>query len=176
MQNIIHNGQFYTIFEGKLFDESQINKLFAFNYSLQKDEEVRHEKIDETGMINIYSVPKSLLGNQTPLSHRATALIVDTLEKSKQNNAKQLHIDIQAGFFYANIVENGRLLLSNAFSYNDSNELAYFVMALYSKFGLDPQKNPLIVSSCETEEGKAGLDILKDFVEISELCELSADN
>ena len=166
---IAYGGQSYSLMPSELFDAEKAKEIISFNQSLQAGETVRYEQLLKTNIINIYSVPENLLQFLMPkfpnasIIHQSTLLIGDTIRQSQEQQAKQLHIDVHGGFFYATIVDNGKLILSNSFVYENATEFAYFVLNLFSKFDLNQDETHLFFSGNISKTGDE-VDILKNYV------------
>ena len=170
-KNIVtYCGKNYTLLPLALHVNNKIDEIFTFNQPLQADETVRQDSIGD--IFNIYSIPKKLLAEikeQFPNStifHQASVFIGETLKKS--DIEKRLFIEVYPGFFYANIVQNGKLLFSNAFEYTTSDEFIYFVLNIFDKFDLNQLETKLTISG-EINKKDKKIAILKDYIKNYEL-------
>ena len=165
---ITYGGQSYSLMPCELFDADKATEILSFSQS-QAGETVRHEQLLKTNIINIFSIPENLLQFLTQrfpdasILHQSTALISDAIRQSQEQQAKQLHIDVHAGFFYATIVDNGKLILSNSFTYENTAEFAYFVLNLFSKFDLNQDETHLFFSGNINKTGDE-VDILQHYI------------
>ena len=98
---------------------------------------------------------------QAKICHRATLFIEKSLEK--QTIEKQAFLDVYPGFFYANIVQNGKLLFSNTLEYANVEEFIYFVLNIFDKFGLDQLETKLTISG-EINKKDKRIGVLKDYL------------
>ena len=166
---ITYGGQSYSLMPYELFDANKATEILSFNQSLQTGETVKHEQVLKTNIINIYSIPENLLqflSRKFPdasILHQSTVLISDAIRQSQEQQAKQLHIDVHADFFYATIVDNGNLILSNSFTYENTAEFAYFVLNLFSKFDLNQDETHLFFSGNISKTGDE-VDMLKNYI------------
>jgi len=166
---IAYGGQSYSLMPSELFDADKAKDIISFNQSLQTGETVRHEQLLKTNIINIYSIPENLLHFLTrkfpdaTIFHQSTILISDAIRQSQEQQAKQLHIDVHTEFFYATIVDNGKLILSNSFTYENATEFAYFVLNLFSKFELDQDNTSVFFSGNISQIGDE-VGILKNYI------------
>jgi hypothetical protein len=158
-------GQHYTLFPSKLFDSEKKKEIFAFSQPLAETEQVRYDRINGTEILTIYSLPKDLLDllnqkfPQALILHQASVLLKDIACQE----GTQIWVDVHRNFFFASMVSNGKLLMSNSFSYKNDTEFLYFVMSLIDKFELDANSIPLLVSGNIGKEGNLA-HLLKEYI------------
>ena len=161
---VAYCGKHYTLLPLALH-VNKIDEIFAFNQPLAKGEVVRQDNVGD--IFNLYSIPQNLLAEikekypQVKICHQATLFIEKSLEK--QDIEKQIFLDIYSDFFYANITQNGKLLFSNVFEYDDSEEFIYFVLNIFDKFNLNQLETKLYVSG-EINKKDRKIAILKDYM------------
>lgn len=149
---IAYCGKHYTLLPEILFEENNKKELFGFNQPLTETEIIRYETICETEIVNIYSISENLFYflkqkfPQAVILHQASTLINEAILSSKTQQIQSLHIDVYPDFFYATIVDNGNLILSNSFAYENTNEFIYFVISLFNRFELSLSEVNLFLS------------------------------
>jgi hypothetical protein len=160
-KKLVYFGKKYTLLPLALHTKSKIDKVFAFNQPLAEDETVQQDCIGD--IFNLYSVPKTLKEQYSEIIHQATIFIANSLKNFDLE--KQLFIDVYSDFFYANIIQNGRLLFSNAFEYANTEEFVYFVLNIFDKFGLHQLETKLIISG-EIDKKDEKIKLLKDYIKM----------
>lgn len=166
--NIIYCGQSYTLLPSAFYDADKKEDLLKFNQALIDEDIVKSSLIKGTDIINIFSFPKlyfDFFQQKFPnafIHHQASLLVFDAVKKT--DSSKQFHIDVYPDFFYATVVENTHLLLSNTYSYTNLNEFVYHIINLYDKLELNQQETKLYFSGEIEKEGKE-INILKDYIQ-----------
>lgn len=167
---IVYCGQRYTLIPAEFYTETAKKDLFTFNHTLSNDEEVCQEPIKGTDIINVYSIPTdiySFFQQQFPyatIQHQASLLLSDAIKKSIGQEQPEVYVDVQPNFFYANVVANSCLLLSNAYSYANANELVYHIVNLFEQLKLNQYETILSIAGEIKKEGES-IAILKKYIQ-----------
>ncbi len=147
----IANNKF-TLIPSTLFDEEKKESLLSFNHEIKNDEEVLVNTLHNLNAKNIFAVPKNLVAeirNKFPNSdfiHSTTSFMEGLLVQHKNNSGKKVFANFYSTHFEIAILNGKELLFSNAFRFQTSEDVAYYILFVYEQLNLNPETIELILS------------------------------
>jgi Protein of unknown function (DUF3822) len=145
---IILESDSYVIIPLALFKvEEAADFLFLEHKSAQTDS-ILFNKIPELGIVNIFAVPGivhealSQLFPNTAIEQHISYFITENIKSKSEHTVycwtRNKRLDII-------VFKDAKLHLINSFTYQTSEDFAYFVLNVYDKLELDMHKYPLIL-------------------------------
>jgi hypothetical protein len=114
------------------------------------------EDISRHGMICTFAVHNGLydfIKTHFPLHqihHYSSKEIIKAIEDSKLNGTKQVWASVNHNSLLVNLVENGKLLLTNIFNIKTPTDCLYFVGSVYEQFDLSRKDIELFFNGDES--------------------------
>ena len=142
----------FTLIPSALFDEENKESLMGFNHPTEKTEVIHFNNLRNLDAKNIFTIEKELestIRKQFPnakFMHHSTAFIEGLLIQHKNNSAKKVFADFNAGYFTVVLLNGRELLFSNAFTYKTPEDIAYYLLFVYEQLHLNPEEIELILS------------------------------
>jgi hypothetical protein len=147
---ITHNK--FTLVPSALFDEENKKSFIEFSHPISNEEEVFSNTLHSHDAKNIFTVSKDLVSaikkyfTNAYFIHSSTSFIEGLLVQNKNNPAKKVFADFHSSCFEIVVLENGKLLLSNAFTYKAPEDIAYYILFVYEQLHLNPEETELVLS------------------------------
>lgn len=156
-----------SLFPSGLFGTDDCEKIMKFNYpSLNLNcNDISQQYIEGFDITNIFAVNKELgafLKENFPyakITHTSSGIIENALKSSRKDGSVQVWAKETTAALYVAVADNGNLLLSNRYSISNTQDILYFIGALYANLKLSQQNTPLFVCG-----GSSTVDLLKERV------------
>ena len=167
--DVIVTTEKFTFVPAPLFDSSAAKEYLAFNVPLSENDVVRNDVLRQTDARTIYAVDRKLENALLKISptirirHHLTTLTEKILASAKNQNEKKMHAHVRQGQFDLVISDNGKLLLSNVYTYHSGEDFIYFLLFASEQLKLNPEKFELEISG-EIEETSAVAAMAKKYV------------
>lgn len=125
-----------------LFDKKELDLYYNFNIpsiSLSP----KFEFLPNLKAYNVYGIlpeKEELLLKFFPsakLFHYSSVMIESSLIKYHNTSEKQVIATLMGNFMDVVVIENGKLILNNAFNYHTSEDAAYFLLFVSKELGVD---------------------------------------
>ena len=147
---VAHNK--FTLVPSALFDEEKKESLLGFNHSLESDEKIHSDSLQNLEAKNLFTISKSFESEirkqfvNVHFIHNATAFIEGLLIQNKNNKGKKVFANFHSSYFEIAILDGRELLFSNAFKYKTSEDIAYYILFVYEQLHLNPEEIELVLS------------------------------
>ena len=137
----------------RLFNDSEVNTYLQELSSVPVQHEVLYDRATELDINMVYAPENQLVRvvkNKFP-----TATIFSETTAFLQGSRQMLNAESEHQVFlhFSNeekmlvtVFEDGKLLLSNRYSYTSANDVLYFTLLVYDQFKLNPETVPLTLS------------------------------
>lgn len=148
--DIYIDNPYYSIIPKEIGDNDVCLSAFELSFP---EESVNHvimrEDIDQHNMISTFGINKGLfefIKKHIPLHnihHYSLHHIIKALENSKISGDKEVWAISSNNSLLINLVENGKLLLSNCFKIKNPTETLYYIASIYEQFNLSTKNTEL---------------------------------
>lgn len=159
----------FTFVPAALFDSSASKEYLSFNVPVSEEDNISNDVLRLADARNVYAVDRRLekvlmkISPAIRIRHHLSPLTEKVLSSSKNQSEKRMHAHVRQGQFDVVIVENGKLLLSNVFTYQSPEDFIYFLLFAAEQLKLNPEKFELEISG-EVEEKSALSAIANKYV------------
>ena len=159
----------FTLTPSAIFDGEHKNSLLSFNHPPKNQEEVFTNSFHSLDAKNIFYIPEqvaSALRKKLPnvnFIHNATSLVEGILIRNKNSSGKIVFADFHSNYFEVLILDEGKLIFSNAFTFNAPEDIAYYILFLYEQLHLNTDHIELIISG-EIEKTSTHHSLLYNYI------------
>jgi hypothetical protein len=148
--DIYIDNPFYTIIPKEIGNKEICISAFKLNFpEINTNHIIMSEEIDRHDMISIFGIHNGLyefIKAHFPLHkihHYSINAIIKSIEHSKSNGTKEVWASVENNSLLINLVENGKLLLTNSFNIKTPTDCLYFIGSIYEQFDLSKKNTPL---------------------------------
>lgn len=140
------------------------------NHIIMSEDILRHDMISTFGIHNgLYKFIKTHFPLHR-IHHYSINGIIKSIEHSKSNGTKEVWAYAENNLLLINLVENGKLLLTNSFNIKTPTDCLYFIGSFYEQYDLSKKNTPLFFNGDQSY-----LNLLEKHIShcnnISTLCE-----
>ncbi len=148
--DIYIDNPYYTIIPSEIGNKEVCISSFKLNFpDISQTHTIMHEEIDRHEMISTFGLHKGLynfIKKQFPahkIHHYSICGIVKSIEQSKINGDKEIWGITSNNSLLINLVENGKLLLTNSFNIKTPTDCLYYIGSIFEQFDLSKKNTPL---------------------------------
>ena len=145
---VIHQNNLSTVVPNRFFDKKKMAFYLNFNVKTLATDFITFDDLEALNAKNVY-VPYVNINNylfqnfgEFEYKHHSTVLI-EKLLKNSTTKEKTMFVNVSKTSLDIVVLENEKLLLSNAFSYNSKEDFIYYVLFVAEQLNLDVQEFPL---------------------------------
>jgi hypothetical protein len=145
---VIHQNNLSTVVPNRFFDKKKMAFYLNFNVKTLATDFITFDDLEALNAKNVY-VPYVNINNylfqnfgEFEYKHHSTVLI-EKLLKNTTTKEKTMFVNVSKTSLDIVVLENKKLLLSNAFSYNSKEDFIYYVLFVAEQLNLDVQEFPL---------------------------------
>ncbi len=148
---IVHVSRNYTLIPSEAYDASMIKNLLGFAFSDATGKALNDSLPDQHAEL-IYSMPGELYefcsrSFLNPIfKHSMSAVIISLLKQSRSVVAKQLSVFVRHAEVDVVCTHRGELLYANSFACSDTNDILYYILAVWKQLELDQLVDQLHIS------------------------------
>ncbi|WP_037314731.1 DUF3822 family protein [Salegentibacter sp. Hel_I_6] len=153
---LIFDNALYSLVPGEFFKEENASDYLKFNTKILKTDFIAHEEIGNTGIINVY-IPYTNIINfffekfgEFEYQHLNTVLVENLLALPKTDRP-QIYAHIKNKQFELVVIDNGKLLLCNSFSFIEKEDFLYYILFTAEQLNLNPERFRLILLGAITK-------------------------
>ena len=143
---LIHQSSWHTVVPKALFDPSRGLDYLKFNTRLLDNDLVAHDFIEALDLVVVY-LPFTNVNNwfferfgSFTFEHTASVLLRHLMGHNSQTKDPQALVHINHGQFDLIIWHGKRLLVCNTYSFQNPEDVLYYVLFAFEQFDLDPQQ------------------------------------
>ena len=147
---VIHQNNLSTVVPNRFFDKKKLAFYLNFNIKTLATDFITFDDLGTLNAKNVY-VPYININNylfqnfgEFEYKHHSTVLI-EKLLKNNTTKEKTMFVNVSKTSLDIVVLENEKLLLSNAFSYNSKEDFIYYVLFVAEQLNLDVQEFPLFL-------------------------------
>ena len=162
---VIHHNNLSTFVPTELFDEDFLASYLQYTTKVFETDFIAFDPLPQYQMNTVY-IPYVNMNNffidffgSFSYHHSSTILVSKLLEKSANNEQKNMYAHVAENHFEIVIVQNQQLLLYNSFDYQTPEDFIYYILFTAEQLQLDPNnfqltllglvnKNDTIYSIC----------------------------
>lgn len=145
---VIHQNNLSTVVPNRFFEKKKMAFYLNFNVKTLATDFITFDNLEALNAKNVY-VPYVNINNylfqnfgEFEYKHHSTVLI-EKLLKNTTTKEKAMFVNVSKTSLDIVVLENEKLLLSNAFSYNSKEDFIYYVLFVAEQLNLDVQEFPL---------------------------------
>ena len=149
---IVTESELYVIIPVDLFNVEEAVDLLFLEHKPAQTDSILFNKHPESGIVNVFAIPGVIheaLNQLFPtavIEHHISNLITENIKSMSGSCvycfARNKRLDMV-------VVNKGKLLLINSFSYQTTDDFAYFVLNVYEKLKLDMHICPVCLLNAE---------------------------
>jgi len=149
------------------YDKAKQREILEFNINVDKKDEVLSNKLRNNDY-NIFSINTELLNfindkfNDNTIYNQASIVINESILNSAKDKTRII-IDSNSQFIDVALIEKGVLKFKNTFEYKTATDFVFFVLNIYDKFELQPEKVELAITGTITSISDEVL-LLKNYI------------
>ena len=147
---VIHQNNLSTVVPNRFFDKKKLAFYLNFNIKTLATDFITFDDLGTLNAKNVYvpyvNIKNYLFQNfgEFEYKHHSTVLI-EKLLKNNTTKEKTMFVNVSKTSLDIVVLENEKLLLSNAFSYNSKEDFIYYVLFVAEQLNLDVQEFPLFL-------------------------------
>ena len=145
---VIHQNNLSTVVPNRFFDKKKMAFYLNFNVKTLATDFITFDDLEALNAKNVY-VPYVNINNylfqnfgEFEYKHHSTVLI-EKLLKNTTTKEKTMFVNVSKTSLDIVVLENKKLLLSNAFSYDSKEDFIYYVLFVAEQLNLDVREFPL---------------------------------
>ncbi|WP_298538971.1 DUF3822 family protein [uncultured Aquimarina sp.] len=147
---VIYQNDLYTCVPKALFDSESLKDYLKHNIKVLENDFIAYDELDQHEIVTVY-IPYTNINNfffetfgSFTYKHSATILIDKVLSKEKNTETTRVFAHMNSKTFDLVITNKGKLLLSNSYIYETSEDFLYYVMFAAEQLRLNPEEFTLI--------------------------------
>lgn len=135
---MVETGQYVFVPEA-LFVPQETDTYFNFQFAEDKNNVVIFNRVEEWGVVNVFSLPVALneaLNELFPdevAVHQMTYILTAKI----RSNEDSLYVWIRPEAFDVVVLKDKKLLLMNGYQYNTPEDVAYYVLSIFEQLDLN---------------------------------------
>lgn len=165
----------YTIVPDALFIPHEAESYFSFVHELRNDEELASSHLLSADAFVIYSadigypeIIKDHFSQQTVIIPQVAALVEYVVPASRNETGSSMTLGLNKNDFNLLLMENGRMVYCNSFSYTNAEDLAYYVIFVIDQLKVNAEK--LKVNLCgEINHKPEVMRLLRKYIKTVEI-------
>jgi hypothetical protein len=167
---IAFEGKKSTLVPALLFDADEKEHYFRFNFPVEKDEQVCADHLMPMDAWNVFAVPGSVLESvraafpKSKVVHSSSLLIESVWINYKNRiNSPHVFLHVMENQFDLMIFDGRQLHYFNTFAFQNSEDVAYYLIFVLEQLNFNPEKIPLVLIG-NVEAGKELPELLQRYV------------
>lgn len=143
---IIYHNDLYTVVPKALFNEDILKSYLQYNIKVLETDFIAYDELDQHDMVTVY-VPYTNINNfffdtfgSFTYKHTTTVLIDRLLTQQKNNLNTTVFAHMQSKSFDLVIVNKGKLILANSYSYETKEDFLYYLLFTAEQLQLNPEE------------------------------------
>lgn len=177
---VIHDNNLNTFVPKALFDEDYLGSYLQYNTKVFETDFFDYDDLTPHEMNNVYvpfvNLNNFLIDHYGPFTYKnANSILVQKLlERSRNNDQRQIFAHIAAKHFELVVVQNQKLILFNSFQYSTREDFLYYLLFTAEQLNLNPENVQVTMLGDVTENS----DLYRaayDYVRNVSLLEVSTD-
>ncbi|MDT0650011.1 DUF3822 family protein [Autumnicola edwardsiae] len=147
---VIFSNSFYSLVPSPLFSEENASDYLKFNTKILKTDFIAYDELGKSEIVNVY-IPYTNIINyffdkygEFEYRHSITVLIGELLKLPGDDRVKAYLYNRKKEYDLV-IIENGKLLLCNTFSYETREDFLYYILFTAEQLNVDPLELDLLL-------------------------------
>lgn len=139
-------AQKITCAPSEFLEQANVLNIISAAYTVHSGEETMTEPVFESGPTTAILLPRyirefcAVMFPGSILRSAATVFVKGILRKHSLLIARQVFINVHAGFFEITVIQGLRLLYLNAFKYSAPSDVLYYVIFVLEQLGFVPSE------------------------------------
>jgi len=175
---VIYRNDLATVVPKDLFRENNLADYLKFNSKILHTDFVSYDELDTQPLVLVY-VPLVNINNfiydtfgAFTYKHFATVFIEQTLTYKTDNSTETMFVNVGENQFEVVVLNQGKLLLYNAFSYATKEDFIYYILFTAEQLKLNPESFKLIFTG-NISRNDSLFEIAYKYIRFVDLCEVS---
>ena len=154
---LVHANDIATVVPSSLFDEQKAAEYLKFNSKILATDFITHDQLN-TQELSIVYTPYVNINNfffetfgSFSYFHATTKLLDGIINTSNVKLENSIHLHVFQDHFTCIIIKNSQLQLCNSYTYKTPEDFSYYILFCYEQLGLQPEKDPIILSGAIRE-------------------------
>ncbi|WP_299311255.1 DUF3822 family protein [uncultured Aquimarina sp.] len=147
---VIYQNDLYTCVPKALFNSESLKDYLKHNIKVLGNDFIAYDELDQHEIVIVY-IPYTNINNfffetfgSFTYKHSATILIDNVLAKEKNNETTRVFAHMNSRTFDLVITNKGKLLLSNSYIHETSEDFLYYIMFAAEQLRLNPEEFTLV--------------------------------
>lgn len=147
---VLFSNELYNIVPKEFFIEQESSNYLKFNTKILKTDVVAHDVLEKEELVNVY-IPYTNITNfffdkygEFEFKHSISVLIQAVLDLPHENMITA-YLNNFKGYFDLVVIKNGKLLLSNTFTYETREDFIYYLLFTAEQLKMDPSEFELVL-------------------------------
>ncbi len=143
---VIYQNNLYTIVPKPVFDKDHIKDYLKYNIKVLENDFIACDELNQYDIVTVY-IPYTNINNfffdnfgSFTYKHSTTVLIDTLLFQEKNNDAISVFAHMNKRSFDLIIINKGKLMLANTFSYETKEDFLYYLMFSVEQLQLNPEE------------------------------------
>lgn len=165
------DSHLHTLVPSSLFDNTQMNKYLAFNFSLPQNYEVKSDRVEEIDAFNLYGFSEDIINfirknfQGAALIHRSTALIKAMYQYHQINpDPSGIFLNVRDQYIDLLYFDGNRLAYFNSFPCRSDEDILYFTLYTFGQLNLRPDTVHLFLSGM-IDPGSGLFKLLEEYIQ-----------
>jgi len=137
-------GSKYTLVPEHLFDEREQQKLLSFNFPLDLQDKVYHEKLPSFNIVTVYAMPekvRELVSRTFGVDHvpHLSSVLIESIHQQFRGLLirPKVFLNVREHYFDMIVMDQFKLHYTNTFEYRQPEDLVYFTIFALEQLGLN---------------------------------------
>jgi hypothetical protein len=142
-----------TLVPAPLYHPDDESLLARFNFEIDEDMEVLHDRLNSADAYLLYAIPgklkaflETLFPGHTLKCHAAILIEALMILYKNQPSLKRVFVNVRNAQLDVVITEGNQLLFYNAFSYHSKQDFIYYIIFVLEQLSLNPEEIELTFS------------------------------
>jgi hypothetical protein len=148
---VIHQNNLSTLVPSKYFKENLLSKYLDYNIKTLKTDYITFDEVNNSDAKNVY-IPYVNINNylfqnfgEFEFKHHKTVLL-EKLLALENSTEKRMFVNVYNDSFDIVVLEDNKILFSNAFEYNSKEDFIYYILFTAEQLQLNPEEFKLYFS------------------------------
>ena len=154
---VIYATNIYSLVPLSLFDASKASEYLKFNSKILANDYIAHDIIENYEVAIVY-VPFININNflfdrfgSYQYFHGCSILLKHVLDTQKHSEGHKAYIHVLEDTFDHIILNNGKLLLCNSYSYKTPEDFIYYILFCFEQLKLNPDTAETLIIGLQSE-------------------------
>ncbi len=157
---VIYQNDLYTLVPKPLFDQNMLKEYLHYTIKVLQNDFITYDELDQHEIVTVY-IPYTNINNfffdtfgSFTYKHASTILVSSLLSREKNSESTSVFAHMNANSFDLIIIEKGKLIMGNTFTYETEEDFLYYLMFATEQVKLNPEEFSLVFLGSVTKESE----------------------